>query len=388
MRNRKSFNTLIIFALVLFLSVGYAVVNSVTLSVTGTSTSATEDLEVYFNGTTSASSSKVTATATNGTTSASILVKDLTLNETVTATYTVVNNETDVGASYIVNSINLSNSEYFSVTTDASIARNIAAKGTNTITVTVKMVKTPVDSSKSSSTITINLTATPKNIISFRIDSSSYKAVEGMTWGEWIDSSYNNGGFKNSGSYVALSTGGYILNGSSYVLVSSPIETGKSYITGVCCFDPGSKVLMADGTEKNIEDVEVGDMVMSLDEETGEYVPQKVLATIIREKSDDLVYVNLSNGTRIGMRAYHPLLTTEGWKSLRPEQAETVMDVGEVPLLKVGDTLVGYEENVTIVSIEKREHIENYNTYNLTIENTHNYIVEGIVAHNAVSCPA
>ena len=38
--------------------------------------------------------------------------------------------------------------------------------------------------------------------------------------------------------------------------------------------------------------VEVGDMVMSLDEETGEYVPQKVLATIIREKSDDLVYVN------------------------------------------------------------------------------------------------
>lgn len=388
MRNRKSFNTLIIFALVLFLSVGYAVVSSVTLSVTGTSIAATEDLEVYFNGTTSVSSSKVTATATNGTTSASILVNDLTLNETVTATYTVVNNETDVGASYIVNDINLSNSEYFSVTTDASSARNIAAKGTNTITVTVKMVKTPVDSSKSSSTITINLTATPKNIISFRIDSSSYKAVEGMTWGEWIDSSYNNGGFKNSGSYVALSTGGYILNGSSYVLVSSPIETGKSYITGVCCFDPGSKVLMADGTEKNIEDVEVGDMVMSLDEETGEYVPQKVLATIIREKSDDLVYVNLSNGTRIGMRAYHPLLTTEGWKSLRPEQAETVMDVGEVPLLKVGDTLVGYEENVTIVSIEKREHIENYNTYNLTIENTHNYIVEGIVAHNAVSCPA
>ena len=144
---------------------------------------------------------------------------------------------------------------------------------------------------------------------------------------------------------------------------------------------------MADGTEKNIEDVEVGDMVMSLDEETGEYVPQKVLATIIREKSDDLVYVNLSNGTRIGMRAYHPLLTTEGWKSLRPEQAETVMDVGEVPLLKVGDILVGYEENVNIVSIEKREHIENYNTYNLTIENTHNYIVEGVVAHNATSCP-
>ena len=128
MRNRKSFNTVIIFALVLFLSVGYAVVNSVTLSVTGTSTAATEDLAVYFDGTTSVSSGKVTATATNGTTSASILVKDLSLNETVTATYTVINNETDVGASYIVNNINLSNSEYSSVTTDASSNKYLLPK--------------------------------------------------------------------------------------------------------------------------------------------------------------------------------------------------------------------------------------------------------------------
>jgi intein/homing endonuclease len=64
--------------------------------------------------------------------------------------------------------------------------------------------------------------------------------------------------------------------------------------------------------------------------------------------------------------------------------AETMMDVGEVPLLEVGDTLVGFDEEVTILSIEDREHIENYTTYNLSIENTHNYIVEGIVAHNAV----
>lgn len=382
MRNRKSFNTVIIFALVLFLSVGYAVVNSVTLSVTGTSTAATEDLAVYFNGTTSVSSSKVTATATNGTTSASILVNDLTLNETVTATYTVVNNETDVGASYLVNSINLSNSEYFSVTTDAGSARNIAAKGTNTITVTVKMVKTPVDSTNSSSSITINLTATPKNEITFYVTGSPYKAVEGMTWGEWINSSYNTGGLKNSSSYVALSSGGYVLNDSSYVSVSSTIETGKNYTTGVCCFDPGSKVLMADGTEKNIEDIKVGDMVMSLNEDTGEFIIQKVAQTITNKYSTDLVYVHLSNGVRLGMRAYHPLLTTEGWKSLRPDQAETINEIGEVEELKVGDTIIGYEENVTIVSVEQRPEVENYYTYTLNIEGYHNYIVEGIVAHN------
>ena len=127
-------------------------------------------------------------------------------------------------------------------------------------------------------------------------------------------------------------------------------------------------------------------MIMSLDESTGEYVVKRVTATIIRKNSDDLVYVNLSNGVRIGMRAYHPLLTTEGWKSLRPEQAETVMEVGTVSMLNVGDELVGYTNNVTIKSIEQREDIENHNTYNLTIEDTHNYIVEGVVVHNT-KCP-
>ena len=155
---------------------------------------------------------------------------------------------------------------------------------------------------------------------------------------------------------------------------------------GICCFDPGSQVLMANGTSKAIEDVRIGDMVMSLNEDTGEFIAQKVKNCITKHNSDDLVYVNLSNGTRIGMRAYHPLLTTNGWKSLRPNLAETTIEAGEtVGLLKVGDTLVGYSENVTVVSVEQRPEIENYDTYNLLIEGYHNYIVNGVVVHN-VSC--
>ena len=151
----------------------------------------------------------------------------------------------------------------------------------------------------------------------------------------------------------------------------------------VCCFDAGSQVLMADGTTKNIEEIAVGDEVISLNEETGEFISQRVTRTVVKHNSDDLVYVNLSNGTRIGMRAYHPLLTTEGWKSLRPELAETMMEAGmKVEMIEVGDTLIGYEENVTIVSIETRPEIENYDTYNFSVEGFHNYIVNGVVAHN------
>ena len=152
-----------------------------------------------------------------------------------------------------------------------------------------------------------------------------------------------------------------------------------------CCFDAGTQVLMADGTRKNIEDIVTGDMVLSLNEDSGKFIAQTVAKTIIKHNSDDLVYVNLSDGTRIGMRAYHPLLTIEGWKSLRPNLAQTIMDAGyEVEMLQVGDILVGYEDNPTIISIEQRPEIDNYDTYNLSVDGKyHNYIVEGIVVHNA-----
>ena len=136
---------------------------------------------------------------------------------------------------------------------------------------------------------------------------------------------------------------------------------------------------------ENIEDIQVGEYVMSYNETTKEFEPKKVIRTITKHHSDDLVYVNLSNGERIGMRAYHPLLTTEGYKSLRPEFVETKIEAGKIEKLQVGDTLIGYETNVTITSIEQRDPIENYDTYSLTVEDNHNYIVNGVVAHNGCS---
>ena len=231
---------------------------------------------------------------------------------------------------------------------------------------------------------------------------TTYTGTDGMTWDTWLKST---GVTNDNGEvYIDRSTNlVYIKNltSSSYKLQksnkgwnsyedqtpSSVIVNDMHYVCPAteytCCFDAGSQVLMADGTTKNIEEVVVGDMVISLNEDSREFVTQRVKGTIIKHNSDDLVYVNLSDGTRIGMRAYHPLLTVDGWKSLRPEHAEAIMDVGVVPLLEVGDILVGHKENVSIISIETRPDIENYDTYNLDIQGYDNYIVNGIVAHNA-----
>jgi hypothetical protein len=238
--------------------------------------------------------------------------------------------------------------------------------------------------------LTINKETLEKNTINFTINNIQYGAEEGMTWEEWLDSSYNVDNYISSESKIYDMYMEYIVLNSDYTNTHTTdlITNNYSYLLEVfCCFDAGSKVLMADGTLKNIEEVEIGDLVMSLNEDTGEYVAQRVSSTIINKKSTDLVYVYLSNGTRIGMRAYHPLLTTEGWKSLRPDSPDAKREnIEGLSLLEVGDTLVGYDENVTIVKVEQRPEVEDYYTYNLAIEGHHNYVVEGIVAHNGNQC--
>lgn len=45
---------------------------------------------------------------------------------------------------------------------------------------------------------------TVANLISFTIDSTLYQAVEGMAWGEWVESEYNTGGYTIWLEYITL----------------------------------------------------------------------------------------------------------------------------------------------------------------------------------------
>ena len=74
------------------------------------------------------------------------------------------------------------------------------------------------------------------NIISFTINGTEYNAIEGMTWGEWINSDYNveekyglecekiNGNviFKlnNGGYYVSETSIGILLNGTDIIIAN------------------------------------------------------------------------------------------------------------------------------------------------------------------------
>ena len=165
MKTKNSYKLIIMLALIMFLGVGYAVVNSVTLSITGTVGATSENIDVYFTGTPKVSnSSKVTATAAAGTLTGNITVNNLTLNETVTATYYITNNEKDVGALISQESITNSNPDYFEVTATVNESSAILCPENSekkTVVITIKLKKTPITTDVNSTNISVKLKAEP-----------------------------------------------------------------------------------------------------------------------------------------------------------------------------------------------------------------------------------
>lgn len=163
MNRKKTLYGLGLLALILVLGVGYAAVSEVTLNIDGSATVASEALKVSFNGVTDTEDDgKVVASSTDNSLNASIQVTSLTLNEEVSATYTIKNQETDVDANVIKKQISNDKPEFFEVTTSVDdSAETITAGGTGTVTVTVRLIKTPIETDDSTANIQIDLTASP-----------------------------------------------------------------------------------------------------------------------------------------------------------------------------------------------------------------------------------
>ena len=163
MRGKNSILSLGIVALLLVLSVGYAVVSNVTIHLTGTAIAGSQlDAEIIdvqtqssINGKTVDFSHQFGADNLSDT----FTVDGIELNETVTITYTIRSNETDVDA--ILESqgvLTNSNSEYFeaSYNISDSYTKLYFDDYTMKVKIIIKLKKTPVSENDSSTTIGVN----------------------------------------------------------------------------------------------------------------------------------------------------------------------------------------------------------------------------------------
>ncbi|NTU18777.1 hypothetical protein HPY28_00390 [Brevibacillus sp. HB1.2] len=133
------------------------------------------------------------------------------------------------------------------------------------------------------------------------------------------------------------------------------------------CFTAGTKVLTDEG-EKPIEEIEVGDKVLSKDEETGE-VAYKEVVGLFQKQADEIYKIYIGDEI-IEATAEHPIwLNGKGWTLVKD--------------LKVNDLLVSSDGNT--LAIDKIENEKREATvYNFEVANFHSYFVSnlGIWVHN------
>jgi hypothetical protein len=149
------------------------------------------------------------------------------------------------------------------------------------------------------------------------------------------------------------------------------------------CFIAGTKVTMEDGSEKNIEDVELGDIVLSFNEETQIIEPKKVIR-LDSPIHDDLVEYTLSNGTTITSTFDHPYYVNGlQLASYQPNSTNERYDLPiEVTKIKVGDFVnLTNKEIVEIISIVELDRVDTQ-TYIFSVENNRNFYANGILVHN------
>jgi intein/homing endonuclease len=183
-------------------------------------------------------------------------------------------------------------------------------------------------------------------------------------------------------------TGINVIEEENVVYNLSDIEKHHNYfannvlVHNRSCFISGTKIITKYG-EKNIEDVKVGDFVLSFNEELKITEYKRVINTS-SPIHDDLVKYTFSNGTSIISTYDHPYYINgltlasykPAWTNERYDLPSTVIDIN------VGDSVTLSDGNVAL--IEKIEKLEKNKTqtYNISVEDNRNFFANNILVHN------
>ena len=156
-------------------------------------------------------------------------------------------------------------------------------------------------------------------------------------------------------------------------------DTANSNSQG--CFAPDTKVLMADLTEKEIQYIKLGDMVMSYDEVSQIFMPKRVTKIYPHYNTPKIVKIIFQDNISIELTPGHPILSQFGWRSL--DTLNSLFEHGVVVKeLQYNDIILGYNNNYSVQSIQEVNIGNNYTSYNLEVEDYHTFITNGIIAHN------
>ena len=166
--------------------------------------------------------------------------------------------------------------------------------------------------------------------------------------------------------------------------------------SGSSCFVAGTRVLMADGTEKPIERIAIGDRVMG----RGGRINR---VTGIERPRLGGRRLHAFNGGRPFVTAEHPFFTRAGWRAIDPEATAAENPSLSVGALAVGDLLAvvrcgGLAETrgatalaaepelgLAYMRLDRLESVTadpEMRVYNLLLDGDHAYFAGGFLVHN------
>lgn len=151
------------------------------------------------------------------------------------------------------------------------------------------------------------------------------------------------------------------------------------------CFVKDTLITMSDRSQKKIQDIEVGDKILSynfntneVEEDTVEQLSSPIVSNIIKYHTSEGIILTTPD---------HPIHTNAGWSSLYPDATKDNFG------LKVGEIRIGNEVSylngtnilkTPIISIEESQTItQTYNLYEVVKNN--NFFANNILVHNKQS---
>lgn len=154
------------------------------------------------------------------------------------------------------------------------------------------------------------------------------------------------------------------------------------------CLDPATSITLADGRQRPLGEIQVGDLVMGTRVE-GKYRRYTASRVLDRWVTHQMAHrITLADGTVLIASADHRFLTARGWASVRGEQETggARLDTADVlrgfgrrrPFPDLAGTEVGSAADLRVVSIKE---LRQQDLIDISTE-TEDFVAEGVISHN------
>lgn len=170
---------------------------------------------------------------------------------------------------------------------------------------------------------------------------------------------------------------------------SGPGGSGDGTMSMCTCFVEGTKITMANGEDKEIQDLIAGESVQTLKisqglegDRTQTKSTIKTTMSFINHGYKYGINWKLENGRKTFVTGGHPFMTIDGsWKAFEPELTpEREREELGITKLDLGDIVVRSDGLEAIIAYHKERTSER--VYNIEVNDTHEYIANGYRVHN------